>query len=210
MVTRRLLFLLSFSSYIVISQAFVTQQQRLSSFRSLATSFASETNDSSVTTITDATNLLAEYDRNPSDSTTSKSDLATAVVCLNLQASRERQKDSTKGRVMLGICANDSTQGLATLKAWVNALELPRGLLHGMDVNGEPLEIQNGVYIKYNTGGSLTFAEMRNSGMGWDALWRPGDALLEEYDGEYRGVYYQVELADQEFRQYLVPLDTFQ
>ena len=45
--------------------------------------------------------------------------------------------------------------------------------------------------------------------MGFDALWKPGGALLEPYDGTYRGVYFQVELLDQEFRQYLVPLDTF-
>jgi len=45
--------------------------------------------------------------------------------------------------------------------------------------------------------------------MGFDALWKPGDAMLEEYDGDYRGVYFQVELSDGEFRQYLVPLDIF-
>lgn len=33
--------------------------------------------------------------------------------------------------------------------------------------------------------------------------------MLEEYDGDYRGVYFQVELSDGAFRQYLVPLDTF-
>jgi hypothetical protein len=46
--------------------------------------------------------------------------------------------------------------------------------------------------------------------MGFDALWKPGDALLEPYDGIYRGVYFQVELEDEVFRQYLVPLDLFQ
>lgn len=46
--------------------------------------------------------------------------------------------------------------------------------------------------------------------MGFDALWKPGDALLEQYDGIYRGVYFQAELADGVFRQYLMPLDTFE
>jgi hypothetical protein len=78
-----------------------------------------------------------------------------------------------------------------------------------MDKDGVPLDISGGVYIKYNTGGSLTFSEIRKSGLGFDALWKPGDALLETYDGSYRGVYFQVELEDNVFRQYLVPLDTF-
>jgi hypothetical protein len=34
--------------------------------------------------------------------------------------------------------------------------------------------------------------------------------MLEEYEGEYRGVYFQVELSDREFRQFLLPLDTFE
>mmetsp|Transcript_1561 Transcript_1561/g.3397 ORF Transcript_1561/g.3397 Transcript_1561/m.3397 type:complete len:109 (-) Transcript_1561:38-364(-) len=64
------------------------------------------------------------------------------------------------------------------------------------------LKIDSGVY---------TFADIRKSGLGFDALWKPGDALIERYtDGNYRGVYFQVELADEEFRQYLVPLDLFQ
>jgi hypothetical protein len=37
-----------------------------------------------------------------------------------------------------------------------------------------------------------------------------GDAMLEEYEGEYRGVYFQVELPDGVFRQFLLPLDTFE
>jgi hypothetical protein len=34
--------------------------------------------------------------------------------------------------------------------------------------------------------------------------------MLEEYEGEYRGVYFQVELPDGVFRQFLLPLDTFE
>ena len=33
---------------------------------------------------------------------------------------------------------------------------------------------------------------------GFDALWIPGDAMLEGYDGEYRGVYLNAELQDDE------------
>jgi hypothetical protein len=45
--------------------------------------------------------------------------------------------------------------------------------------------------------------------VGFDALWKPGDAMLESYDGTYRGVYFQVDLSDGEFRQYMLPLDTW-
>ena len=110
---------------------------------------------------------------------------------------------------MLGICASSLEEGIGTLKAWVTSLRLPRGLLHGADKDGVRVEIDGGVYIKYNSGGVYTFADIRKSRMGFDALWKPGDAMLEPYDGSFRGVYFQVELADGEFRQYLVPLDTF-
>ncbi len=143
------------------------------------------------------------------DAETARLTLPEAVILLSEQASRERAKDSTLGRCMLGICAPSTEEAIQTLKAWVTNLQLPRGLLHGMDKDGIPIEIEGGVYIKYNTGGSATFADIRRSGVGFDALWKPGDALIEPYDGTYRGVYFQVELSDGEFRQYLVPLDTF-
>lgn len=133
--------------------------------------------------------------------------LAPAVKLLADTAAAERNLDSTKGRCMLGICASSAEEGVATLKAWVTALQLPRGLLHGMDEDGVPLDLSGSVYIKYNSGGVYTFEDIRKSGMGFDALWKPGDAMLEPYDGIYRGVYFQVELQDGEFRQYLVPLD---
>jgi Domain of unknown function (DUF1824) len=121
----------------------------------------------------------------------------------------ERNQDPARGRCMLGICASSTEEGIATLKSWVAALQLPRGLLHGMDKDGIPLEVEGAVYIKYNSGGVYSFADIRKSGLGFDALWKPGDALLEPYDGTYRGVYFQVELADAEFRQYLLPCDIF-
>jgi len=173
---------------------------------------------STVSTVDEASQILAEWDRhyNPDNIGKSavdieqlQSQLPSAIHCLNQIASVERAQDSTKGRCMLGICASSAEEGLATLKAWVTNLQLPRGLLHGMDKDGEPIPIEGSVYIKYNTGGALTFSQIRNSGLGFDAIWKPGDAMIEPYEGTYRGVYFQVELADQEFRQYLVPLDTF-
>lgn len=178
----------------------------------------SESPPPSINTIEDASLLLAEWDKlyNPetlggSSDTISrlKNSIPIAVHLLAEAATDERNEDSTTGRCMLGICAASTEEGIATLKSWVTALELPRGLLHGADKDGVPLEITGGVYIKYNSGGVYSFADIRKSGLGFDALWKPGDALLEPYDGDYRGVYFQVELADGEFRQYLVPLYTF-
>lgn len=194
------------------------------------------TTDKGDAEIQEATNLLTEWDKLYSERESAtietksrllelRSHLAEAVKSLNAAATIERKQQSDLGRCMLGICASSTTEGLATLKAWVTSLELPRGLLHGMDVDGVPIEITGGVYIKYNSGGVYTFADVRKSQMGFDALWKPGrlssnerftshlfeigDAMLEEYDGDYRGVYFQVELSDGVFRQFLVPLDTF-
>jgi hypothetical protein len=100
--------------------------------------------------------------------------LVDAVWTLNEQARQERALDGTKGRCMLGICAGTPEQGIATLKTWVTHLQLPRGLLHGMDTDGVPIPLEGGVYIKYNSGGVYTFADIRKSNMGFDALWKPG------------------------------------
>eukprot|EP00977_Amphora_coffeiformis_P030213 scaffold45455_cov183-Amphora_coffeaeformis.AAC.2 len=150
----------------------------------------------------EATRSQAQLDRN---------ELQGAICTLNQAAREEReQSNALTGRVMLGICAASATQGIATLKSWVTALHLPRGLLHGMDVDGVPIQLDDAVYIKYNSGGVYTFADIRKSGLGFDALWKPGDAMLEPYtEGTYRGVYFQVELADAVFRQFQVPLDVF-
>lgn len=172
-----------------------------------------------ISSVEEASRILLDWDRynNPDmkitdqsfNVETSRSLLPEAVRVLKEKADEERRKDSTQGRCMLGICASSVEEAVGTLKAWVTCLQLPRGLLHGMDKDGVPVEIEGGIYIKYNTGGSATFADIRKSGLGFEALWKPGDALLEPYDGVYRGVYFQVELPDGVFRQYLVPLDTF-
>jgi len=56
----------------------------------------------------------------------------------------------------------------------------------------------------------VTFTDIRESGLGFDALWKPGDAVLDSYDGDFRGIYLTVELSDGLFRQYgLLPTDLF-
>eukprot|EP00553_Chaetoceros_curvisetus_P004784 CAMPEP_0204622786 /NCGR_PEP_ID=MMETSP0717-20131115/8476_1 /ASSEMBLY_ACC=CAM_ASM_000666 /TAXON_ID=230516 /ORGANISM="Chaetoceros curvisetus" /LENGTH=243 /DNA_ID=CAMNT_0051637629 /DNA_START=23 /DNA_END=751 /DNA_ORIENTATION=- len=134
-----------------------------------------------------------------------------AVLTLVDEAHRQRAANSAEGRIILGICAENVDEALLGLKTWVPTLNLPRGLLHGMDVDGVPIppEELGSVYVKYNTGGCMTFTEMRRGGMGFDALWRPGDAVLEMYDGDFRGVYFNLELEDREFRQFLLPTDLF-
>jgi Domain of unknown function (DUF1824) len=158
---------------------------------------------------TDSNNISNVSSSISSTTTTriSRKELKDAVLILNRAAMDERYADSTRGQCLLGICAPSAQDGVAALKSWVATLQLPRGLLHGMDKDGVPLELNGGVYIKYNSGGVFTFADIRKSGMGFDSLWKPGDAMLEEYDGTYRGVYFQVQLKDGEFRQYLLPLD---
>ena len=168
--------------------------------------------------IAEASQILSDWDRQSNSELADqeftgegaekiRARLPEAVRVLNEKANEERMVDQNIGRCMLGICASSIGEGIATLKSWVTALELPRGLLHGADKDGVPLEFSGGVYIKYNSGGVYTFADIRKSRMGFDAMWKPGDAMLEEYDGTVRGIYFQVELSDGEFRQYLLPLD---
>jgi hypothetical protein len=171
-------------------------------------------------TVQEASKILSDWDKhcnaevnadkNSNAAIESTRDLMIdAVRLLSAAAAQERDQDISKGRCMLGICASSTEEGVATLKSWVSSLDLPRGLLHGMDEDGVPLQIDGGAYIKYKSGGSLTFSAIRNSGVGFDALWKPGDCMLESYDGTYRGVYFQVDLSDGEFRQYMLPLDTW-
>jgi len=192
------------------------QQQQSTCHLRLASTSVQE-----VKSIKDATEVLQEWDAHfnkenfsgnslPDEVEELRPVLPQAVRVLEQAALAERSQDSTQGRVMLGICASSTDEGIATLKSWVTSLELPRGLLHGADKDGVPLEIEGGVYIKYNTGGFLTFSQIRASGMGFDSVWKPGDAMLEPYDGSYRGVYFQVELSDEIFRQFLVPLSIFE
>jgi hypothetical protein len=178
--------------------------------------------DASVDSVEEASRILSEWDKKLNPDVTGQQEQETSESMMTLRdalgpsirllsgiATDDRNRDPTQGRCILGICAPTAQDGVATLKAWVTELDLPRGLLHGMDKDGVPIDLSGGVYIKYNSGGVYTFSDIRKSGLGFDALWKPGDALLEPYDGTYQGVYFQVELQDEEFRQYLVPLDVF-
>ena len=163
-------------------------------------------------------------------------EIRQAVLSLAEYAANERADSSmSSGRLMLGICGLNVEDCLGGLKTWVTSLQLPRGLLHGADVAGVPIDTSTfgRAFIKYNTGkliillsslirdihisifhgigGAMSFKELRESGRGFDALWIPGDAMLEGYDGDYRGIYLNVELSDDVFRQYgLLPLDLFE
>ena len=178
--------------------------------------------DASVDSVEEASRILSEWDSKSNPEIIGQQALFVDESMMGLRpalepsirllsgiATDDRNRDPTQGRCILGICAPNAQEGVAALKAWVTALALPRGLLHGMDKDGVPIDLNGAVYIKYNSGGVYTFADIRKSKLGFDALWKPGDALLEPYDGTYRGVYFQVELQDEEFRQYLVPLDVF-
>ena len=144
--------------------------------------------------------------------TPTRSLLRESIHTLIRRAHNERDRDSSLGRIMLGICASNAPEALGGLKSWVSNCMLPRGMLHGMDIDGTPIPVEElgSVYIKYSTGGAMTYSEIRRSRRGFDALWRPGDALLETYDGDFRGVYLNVELSDGVFRQFgLLPTDLF-
>ena len=161
-----------------------------------------------------ASELLAEYDAghraaaasegargfggaltaNEWAATADYSPLAAAVRTLAEAVSQE----DPPGRLMFGICASDAASGVQALKAWVTALGLPKGPLHGMDKDGVPLDMSDfgGVYIKYS---SLPLGQDPG-----------GCAMLSGYTGEFRGVYFNPSLADGQFRQFAVlPLDLF-
>lgn len=63
-----------------------------------------------------------------------RSALRDAVRTLTKMAITERESDSSKGRVMMGYCASNVPEALGGLKSWVTELDLPRGMLHGMDL----------------------------------------------------------------------------
>ena len=67
-------------------------------------------------------------------------DAAPLAAAVRSLAATALQRD---GRLMLGICADDAAEGVATLKKWVGALQLPRGELHGMDVDGVPIDMSD-------------------------------------------------------------------
>jgi Domain of unknown function (DUF1824) len=128
-------------------------------FRSTKEDTTTSSSSSIVMTIQQATQILNDWDQHfnrenisgnslPDDIEQYREVLPVALKVLNEAARQERTKDSTMGRVMLGICASSLEEGIATLKSWVTGLSLPRGLLHGADKEGVQLELKGGVYIK--------------------------------------------------------------
>jgi Domain of unknown function (DUF1824) len=85
--------------------------------------------------------------------------------------------------ITLGIMAESGGRAVRTLKAWVSALELPRGILRAVEESsGEELEIcslaETAVYLKY--GPQLS-----------------GDAYMKAYAGGNIGVIFQPRLKSQ-------------
>ena len=134
--------------------------------------------------------------------------LKRAVLTLAKLAHSQRDADSSRGRIALGFCATGAPEALAGLRSWVAALALPRGVIRGMDIDGVPIPIEElgSVYVKYSTGSAV-----RGRGRESDTvLWQPGDAVLEGYAGDFRGIYFSVELGDGMFRQFgVLPGDLF-
>lgn len=137
------------------------------------------------------------------------------------------QQERQHHRCILGICAETAEEGVQALSSWVTALNLPRGLVFGLDHDGVPIttdehENENntntkkkrGIYLKYNS----SFAAPRRRKQRQlktqpqnqhQRVYQPGDVLASPYGGKYRGVYFQIELKDHTFRQYLLPANIF-
>lgn len=192
--------------------------------------------------------------------------LPEAVQYLNFVAAEQQPQQH---RCILGICAETAEEGVQALSSWVTALNLPRGLVFGLDHDGVPITTstdenknntnnkkkqERGIYLKYNS----SFAKPRRrkpqqshphnpagrtsstQNVVRDILWKtaspptrrrkrtttihttdpeqpqphqrdyqPGDVLASPYSGKYRGVYFQIELQDRTFRQYLLPANIF-
>jgi len=100
-----------------------------------------------------------------------------------LKAERERLRGATAlvtqraDSVVLGIMAESGRRGVRALRAWVEGLGLPRGVLRAVDeTTGEEVDIEGlddrPVYIKYNST-------------------ERGDAYMKPYDGGNVGVIFQ-------------------
>ena len=85
--------------------------------------------------ITSAVALLKERDKQCMVDDATQDAVRTLVA-----ASRE---------VRLGIAAAQQSEAIKALGEWVRALDLTKGLLHGADVDGEAIEINGNVFIKY-------------------------------------------------------------
>eukprot|EP00897_Mesotaenium_endlicherianum_P003099 jgi/Mesen1/2817/ME000172S01967 len=75
---------------------------------------------------------------------------------------------------LLGVCANDATSGIASLREWTHALECPMSEPKVMEGSEKPeaLDVGAPVYIKYNA--------------------RTTESYVTPYQGSYRGVIIQL------------------
>lgn len=101
--------------------------------------------------------------------------------------------------ITLGIMADTGNRAIQTLRSWVNALELPKGILRGIkETSSDEINIieldDKPVYLKYGPNTS-------------------GDAYMKEYAGGNIGVIFQPKLKNQDdndFHQFGdLPLSTF-
>ena len=136
------------------------------------------------TEIVDAAELLRLRDKQCGCCPPTEDDEARDAVRTLVAASRE---------VRLGIAAPQQSAAVKALKEWVQALELTKGLLHGADVDGKPLEIIGNVFIKYAS--ACGSANLRKD---TDERTPPG-VLFYPLVGE----------EDDASKQYLLPLELF-
>lgn len=89
--------------------------------------------------------------------------------------------------VVLGIMATRGSAAISCLKAWVQILGLPRGVIRAIDNSDKGIEVCDlndaPVYLKYNSS-------------------EGGDCYMKPYSGEFSGVLFQPVLDDNEFRQF--------
>jgi hypothetical protein len=153
--------------------------------------FNPSVDEASLPSTSDADRVLARFDADQRKGTLPESNSKEgSKQCIHPPLRQScRALASESSRVMLGICAEDAQVGIQTLKAWVFDLGLPRGKLHGLDVDGvEKPPPEGPVFVKYNSDS--------------------GDAFLSGYAGEFRGVLFTPELGDGAFRQYgYLPLE---
>ena len=100
-----------------------------------------------------------------------------------MKAERERLRGATAlvtqraDGVVLGIMAESGSRGIRALRAWIEGLGLPRGVLRAVDeTSGEEVDVEGmndrPVYIKYNSTDR-------------------GDAYMKTYNGGNVGVIFQ-------------------
>ena len=139
---------------------------------------------SKLPSLRDADVVLRRFDDEQRKRVSSSSSTTTTTTCAERSLGNAvRTLSYNSETVMFGICAQTGREGIDALKIWTEELNLPKGKLHGLDMDGIPKPIPSeAVFIKYN---SLS-----------------GDAFCSEYHGEFRGVLFTPVLNDGVFRQF--------